>query len=388
MHITYKKIISSLKLCLVTPVALLSRIKHPNVWILSERHDQARDNGYVFYKYLREQHPDLETYYVIDKNADDLKKIDKYGHVIFSDTWKHYFYYAMSKVHIGSHTNFGCPEAAVVSLILKKPLHFYNVLIPHGVSYGVADFVLGKYGIIDLFICSGKLEYENVLQNYGYTEKQVAYTGFPRLDAWHHINVKKKQIVLMPTWRMYLARDPELVFEQTEYYRAYQELINNTELIQFLVNNHLRLVFYLHHEMQKFANSFRADCPNIEIVYRDDQYDIQELLKESVLLITDYSSVHFDFAYMNKPVIYYQFDKEEFYSRQYQKGLFDVERDGFGPIADNAKELITELKKAHEKEFKMSGEYHNRMRRFYQLYDELNCERVYQTICERIERRK
>ena len=385
MKITFKRVYSSLKICLLTPPALVTRLWNPDVWTITERHNQARDNGYIFFRYMREQHPEKKVYYIIDRDADDLKKIEKYGNIIFSNSWRHYFYYVLSKVHISSHTGFGCPDGAVVSRWLKKPLHLFNVLLPHGVSYGVADFVLGKYGFIDLFICSGKLEYDNVLENYGYTAEQVAYTGFPRLDEWHNIQVKNNQIVLMPTWRMYLVRDPNLVFEDSAYFKAYQNLINNRELQQFLETNQLKLVFYLHHEMQKYAGSFSSDCTCIEIVERDDQYDIQELLKESALLITDYSSVHFDFAYMNKPVIYYQFDKEDFYGKQYQKGLFEVERDGFGPVIDKEEDLVRTIKSFYERKFKMSERYYQRMRAFYQLHDEHNCERVYETICKKME---
>ena len=123
-------------------------------------------------------------------------------------------------------------------------------------------------------------------------------TGFPRLDGWHHIQVNPRQIVLMPTWRLYLAQNPNTVFEETAYFRAYRDLINSPELSNLLIEKDLKLVFYLHHNMRKYVDSFHTDCPNIEVVYRDDTYDIQELLKESALLITDYSSVHFDFAYM------------------------------------------------------------------------------------------
>lgn len=383
MKITFKRVYSSLKLCLMTPPALVARLWNPDIWTITERHNQARDNGYIFFRYMREQHPEKKVYYIIDRDAEDLKKIEKYGNIIFSNSWTHYFYYVLSRVHISSHTGFGCPDGAVVSRWLKKPLHIFNVLVPHGVSYGVADFVLGKYGFIDLFICSGKLEYENVMQNYGYKEEQVAYTGFPRLDEWHHIRVKKNQIVLMPTWRMYLARDPDLVFEETAYYRAFQSLINNKGFQRFLEENHLQLLFYLHHEMQKYAESFTTECSSIEIVDRDNQYDIQALLKESALLITDYSSVHFDFAYMNKPVIYYQFDKEDFYGKQYQKGLFDVERDGFGPVVDTENKLVRAIEDLFQQNFLVSDLYNARMREFYQLYDEHNCDRVYETICAR-----
>ena len=45
----------------------------------------------------------------------------------------------------------------------------------------------------------------------------------------------------------------------------------------------------------------------------------------------DYSSIAFDFAYMKKPLIYYQFDQDKYYTNHFAKGYFDCERDGFGP---------------------------------------------------------
>ena len=142
------------------------------------------------------------------------------------------------------------------------------------------------------------------------------------------------------------------------------------------------MVFYLHHEMRKYVNSFSTECENIEVVYKDDTYDIQELLKESALLITDYSSVHFDFAYMKKPVIYYQFDREEFFEKQYLPGMFKVDKDGFGPVVQKKNLLINEIKDAYKTGFQMQEKYYNRMREFYQIYDDKNCERVYKEICK------
>ena len=384
MHLTFGKIRSSLKLSAMIVPGVIARVWCKDIWIITERRDQARDNGYIFFRYLREHHPELRVYYIIDRDASDLKKIVPYGNIIYSESWLHYFCFVCSRIHISAHTGFGCPREAVIIHWLKKILGFKNVFLPHGVSYGIAPFCLEEEAKIDLFLCSGKPEYENVLTNYGYTSAQVAYTGLPRLDEWHHITVNPKQIVLMPTWRMYLSRDPNLTFELTEYFRTYQSLINNGELRQFLEENNLKLVFYSHHEMQKFSRFFSVDCPNIEIVVQDDQYDIQKLLKESALLITDYSSVHFDFAYMDKPVIYYLFDRDEFFTRQYRKTEFDAEKDGFGPVAESEKELIQKLKNSYQAHFQLSDFYYTRMRRFYQLYDEHNCERVFSEITERL----
>ena len=52
------------------PTSLDYRQKE-DIWLISERPDQARDNGYCF-RFLREQHPEVQVYYLIDKKADGL----------------------------------------------------------------------------------------------------------------------------------------------------------------------------------------------------------------------------------------------------------------------------------------------------------------------------
>ena len=375
-----QNILTSIKFCLIVPIALIVRKFRKNIWIITERYDQARDNGYCFFKYVREEQKEQEVYYVIDKKASDYQKIKDFENIIQYDSWKHYLYYCIANVHISAHVGGCAPSNSPICRRLKPILKYKTVFIPHGVSYGIAEFCLQKYAKIDLFICSGKLEYENVLKNYGYSPKEVAYTGFPRLDSWHNIEVNAKQILVMPTWRLYLAQNPNTVFENTTYYRHYQGLLQDKMLHEFLDKNDLKLIFYLHHNMQKYVNSFSSDSPNIEIVYKEETYDIQELLKSSAIMITDYSSVHFDFAYMKKPVIYYQFDRKEFFEKQYLKGVFDVEQDGFGPVVVEKNQLVQELIQMWNKPFKMDGFYYRRMRMFYQIYDDKNCERVFRCI--------
>ena len=62
--------------------------RHDEIWLISERPDQARDNGYCFFKYLRENHPEVQAYYLIDVNADDYKKIKRHGNIIHFNRWK------------------------------------------------------------------------------------------------------------------------------------------------------------------------------------------------------------------------------------------------------------------------------------------------------------
>lgn len=62
---------------------------------------------------------------------------------------------------------------------------------------------------------------------------------------------------------------------------------------------------------------------------------------QSDLIVTDYSSVAFDFVYLRKPVIYYQPDREEFFSgsHTYVQGYFDYDKDGFGEVCTDSEIL-------------------------------------------------
>lgn len=387
-HFSFKninkyEIISIIKFIIVLVPAFILRFALKDIWIVSERKDQARDNGYCFFEYLTKKHPERKVYYLIDYNASDYNKVKKLGETIRFDSWKHYLFFCVSRVHISAHVGGCCPSNSPICRFLKPIIRYKDVFLPHGVSYGVSEFCLKKYAKIDLFITSGKPEYQNVLANYGYSDKQVVYTGFPRLDKWHNIKIDHNQILLMPTWRLYLAQNPNTIFENTNYFRSYRDLITNAELKSFLIKNELKMVFYLHHGMQKYVGSFFTDCPNIEIVYKDDIYDIQELLKSAALLITDYSSVHFDFAYMGKPVLYYQFDREEFWQKQYKQSGFDAKISGFGPVAYDLQTLIKNIMQSFNEKFTLQGDYYKNMEKFYVLRDEHNCDRVYLEIVKR-----
>ena len=133
--------------------------------------------------------------------------------------------------------------------------------------------------------------------------------------------------------------------------------------------------------MQKYINDFSTISKNIKILDVND-IDIQTLLKESKLLITDYSSVYFDFAYMGKPIIYYQFDYDEYRDKQMPEGYFNYKKDGFGPIYDNCNELINYIKLLNVNEFELDTSYKYKMNEFFKLNDQNNCERIYKKIVE------
>ncbi|MCR5674601.1 MAG: CDP-glycerol glycerophosphotransferase family protein [Lachnospiraceae bacterium] len=141
----------------------------------------------------------------------------------------------------------------------------------------------------------------------------------------------------------------------------------------------VRLIFYPHTELQK--ELFRFSSPSDRIILADQaHYDVQTLLLRCSLLVTDYSSVFFDVGYQGKPVIYYQFDEEEYRRYLYAEGYFSYRHDGFGPVVETEEALLAALAACAESGFAQPQEYAERVERFFPMRDDKNCERTYHAI--------
>ena len=57
------------------PIAMIYKRKRKNMWLVCEYKNEARDNGYWFYRYVREKHPEQDIVYAIELQAEDAKKV-------------------------------------------------------------------------------------------------------------------------------------------------------------------------------------------------------------------------------------------------------------------------------------------------------------------------
>ena len=122
--------------------------------------------------------------------------------------------------------------------------------------------------------------------------------------------------------------------------------------------------------------------PNDVFSINHGYVDYQKEFTSSSLLVTDYSSVFFDFAFLKKPVVYSQFDKEQFFSGEhsYTKGYFSYEDNGFGPVCYDLDTTVQEMIKVIENDCKNSETYIKRIEDFYEYFDDNSCKRVYEHI--------
>lgn len=351
--------------------------KKEDIWLISERGVDARDNGYIFFQYLKEKHPEIIAKYVIDVKSSDYVRLTKHSiDIIPRDSFLHYYYIAKSTRLISTHIGGYFPDEKYWIHSLGKNVNRKKktVFLQHGIIKDDIPFLYYENTGLDLFICGAKYEYDFVSSAFHYPENVVNYTGLCRYDRLNEYTYKN-QILLMPTWRRYLDFDN---FENSSYYLHYCELLQSEALIALLKNNNLELVFYPHYEVQKFVNLFKKFEIQDTIIVADFKYDVQTLLKESRLLITDYSSVYFDMIYMGKPVLLYQFDELEYRKGHYAEGYFDVSN--IGRKSNNLNKLLKDLEFYVLNNYQTEIQYNTYIEGMFQLRDSNNCKRVFESI--------
>lgn len=358
------------------------------VWLVCEDSKGANDNGFCFFKYLNECQPQIHSYYAVDYSSLAYERASRVGKTVRYGSLMHWILYFACDYNISTQKA-GKPNGAIgyvleVYGIVKSKF----VFLQHGITLSKANWLFFNNTKMRLFICGAKPEYDYVKENFGYPEKNVEYLGFCRFDEYHNIQSNKKQIVLMPSWREWIASKNEFSsvyedtsdFTKTEYFQKYQSLINNVELADFLEANDLQLYFYPHRNMQKYIHHFSTQSKRIRIVTNDNS-SIRTLLMDSAVMITDYSSVALDFAYMKKPVIYYQFDEKRFREAQYAEGYFSYRKSGLGVVCDSENQVVSELQEIYASDLKMSQAFEKAHSDFFPLYDDKNNERTYEAIC-------
>ena len=103
------------------------------------------------------------------------------------------------------------------------------------------------------------------------------------------------------------------------YFKNIIELINNKLLISYLNQNGISLHFCLHHMLEIFENKLNFTNSKVKFI---KQNEIFSYIMKSSLLVTDFSSIIFEFIYQKKPYIMFIPDSEEpnieaFYDKDY-----------------------------------------------------------------------
>lgn len=367
---------------------LLSVFNSRPVWLVGERGTDARDNGYWMFKYLQENHPEIDSKYVITRDSEDRKRLVPWSKdVLTKPSWKLLFYQIKAECFLTTHffsLGYYLLRFPLINRLLRIIFnHKPTIRLQHGITKDdLSNCWSREYTRTDIFVCGAAPEYEYLKKQEIFPPEVYHYTGFARYDGLVNEAEGNRQILIMPTWRRWIKTED--AFLQSDYYKVYVSLLTDARFQQFLQQNDLQAVFYMHYKFQKYTSAFtRLNLPSCITIASKEEYDVQTQLNQSNILVTDYSSVAFDFAYLQKPVIYYQFDEEEYREGHYKKGYFDY-HEGLGPWTAHKEALLHEIEKCVADEFKMETKYRERVNVFFTYHDQNNCERIYQEVIRTI----
>lgn len=354
-------------------------------WILTDSYNFADDNAEHFYRFLRDKHPEIEIYYLLNKKSPDYKRLENDGfRLITKGTDKCLKVYNKADLLISSH-----PWGNIC-----KEYNFNKskrvVFIPHGITLGDSHRYFNKYNF-DLCTACVEGEYNSYVSgeyNYKAHEGVFKLTGMPR-----HDNLIKK----IKKYKKGDERVISFVFtyrskkEDWEKYNSTLNKLFNSKRLKELHEKHgIRFLVKFHPFIVREGLVWSFNLP--DYIENCKEMSYQELLLKTDILISDYSSACQEFAVIGRNILYYQFDRDEFLSKKsihsYDIGWFDWDNDSLGKICTTEKELIDSIDEIISNNFKVDEKYKERMDSFFKFKDTNNCERVYEAIIEMTKRER
>lgn len=361
-------------------------------WLLMDRDIQADDNAEHLYRFIKNNYPSKKCYFALNRNSHDWQRLEDEGFNLVDYGTKEF-----EKIL--------CRCSRIISSHLDRYINNYfgdeyqyskkYVFLQHGITKDdMSSWFNGKKNL-QCLITSTFSEFASIADgdSYKLCRKDVVLTGFPRHDALLAGNqAGSKTILIMPTWRQSIVghiiangnqRELNKEFMLTDYAQNWSAVLHSDRLKMLSEKYGYKVVFAPHANIEPYLEQFTV--PEYISIWsaKTSHESIQELFQTSKLMITDFSSVAFEMAYLRKLVIYFQFDAKEVFSSQshiYKKGYFSYEENGFGPVTETADDLLNELEKALKNNGEPLEPYKTRIEETFPFRDGKNCERVYQAI--------
>ena len=258
----------------------------------------------------------------------------------------------------------GIPLKKIENDVKSGPLHvmfnstyfwLYQILKPY--IFIKPDFILSTSPIMS----------ESMASAFLVSKTQCLELGNPRLDRLYESRKKREKIariIYLPTWR-------------SAKFSLLQEAFGDINRLNSVleVNN-------LHLDIKLHPNDMTTLCTYSHITLIDSKVDIYDIIAQYDLLITDYSSIYFDFLWLDREIVFYPFDYEKYVSEDRElyyayekvtpgKKVYDFE--AFLRVIDNLSSLDYKNERKEIREQFFSHYDAKASRRLYDFFSESVC---------------
>ncbi|WP_408008454.1 CDP-glycerol glycerophosphotransferase family protein [Pseudalkalibacillus sp. A8] len=326
------------------------------------------DNPKYIYEYMLKNHPDYDFIWIFKEPG---KKILGNSKQIKRFSLKYYYYMGTAKYWVSNsripkrfdkregnvylQTWHGTPLKKLV--FDMKDIHSANPNYKRDVYIQSRrwDYLISP-NQYSTEIFGSAFKYDKTMLEYGYPRNDILYTGndeatINELKRNLNIPVDKKVVLYAPTWR-----DNDF-FEAGKYRFTLQlDLQKMKEQLgdEYVVL--LRMHYFIANQLDITEfEGFAFDLSTYD--------DIAELYLVSDILITDYSSVFFDYANLRRPILFYTYDLENY--RDTLRGFYiDIEEDVPGPLLKTTDEVISTIENIEH----VHNQYKEKYGRFYEKF--------------------
>ncbi len=353
-----------------------ARKRFADAWVLMDRLDQAQDNAEHLYRYLKRKRPNVNAWFVLDRGSPDWSRLEREGYKLVAHGSLEWRVLLMNARHLLSSQASGYALDPLPHELYGVP-KWRATFLQHGVTKDDLSRWLNpkRFDLIITASVGEKSSFTDDRTPYVFTDREVRLTGFPRHDSLLKMARKVERadvnrLLVMPTWRQTLSRDLPRdlsdeqryqIFRGSDYAEQWLGFLGSGDLKKVAESSGLRITLLPHPNMAGYLRP--NDLPDSVEVLRWADVNVQAVFARSKLLVTDYSSVAFDLAILDRSVVYFQFDRTAFFSgaQPFRRGYFDYERNGFGPVVESAGELVSALSELATREFAPEPEVKQRI---------------------------
>lgn len=348
------------------------------IWLVGEAPYKAQDNGFQLFRWIRQAHPERRAYYVIDADSPDRAKVEPFGNVVTTRSRDHIRYSVLASRLVGSHH----AEYLHASRSTRLARHAkgLRVFLQHGVT-GMKNVRL-NYGRLhmqemppDRVVVNSEAEKQIFVEDLDFFPSQVKITGFARYDALFAGEPEvQRRLLVMPTWRDWLASRESVL--ESKYLANWTEFLTDPQIQRLRDEEGVEILLVLHPNLRALVDDLPLE--GITIAPRDA--DVQDLIRTSAALVTDYSSVAWDAAFLGRPVFFFRFDDQVLTGARVP--FIDAATELPGPIAHRAADMAAAIATSAAGGFVPTEEYSRRAHKYLELPETGYCERNYEMVRE------
>lgn len=195
------------------------------------------------------------------------------------------------------------------------------------------------YEKFDKVIVGSDVMANTFMRAFNLSNERILRTGIPRTDFFYDERLKSEITARLVAENEVLGQKKKILYAPT--YRDneinYFQLKLELDKMQEELGKDYIVLLRLHPAIQKTTN-YENQYRGFVFDYSGSEYDINDLLLMADILITDYSSIPYEFSLTHKPIIFFAYDLDDY---RRERGLMKQYEDTVpGPVVDTTKDII------------------------------------------------